>query len=178
MQFLVEDSTNANERAIIVEGWTKDNPPVPLDISAVTLRVSIDGGTPANADGTTTRIDSSHVHRFVFNNSTQFQAFASGSVGVLIVPDSATGSGRMGFTAPFLVAAGNPGAPSLTAAAVSDQIAADQDTLAAIADAVNDDAKTRFLNGFVRNDAADTMTVDGTTYTTTQVDGHIASITA
>lgn len=128
MQFLVEDSTNANERAILVEGWNKLDPPTPIDISAVTLRVSINGGTPANADGTTTRIDSSHVHRFVFNNSTQFQAFAAGDVGVLWVPDSATGDGRMGMSFPFLVAAGNLGAAPQdvpTAAEITAQITAD-----------------------------------------------------
>jgi hypothetical protein len=111
MQFLVEDSTNANERAILVEGWNKLDPPTPIDISAVTLLVSINGDdTPDNADGTITRIGTTHLHRFVFDNDTQFQAFAAGDIGALIVPDSATGDGRMGLSFPFLVAAGNLGA--------------------------------------------------------------------
>lgn len=128
MQFVVEDSANANERAILIEGWSKEDPPNPIDISAVTLRVSINGATPENADGTTTRIDSSQVHRFVFNNATQFQAFQDGDIGILIVPDTNTGVGRMGCSFPFLVAAGNLGNPPQnvpTAEQISDQIAAD-----------------------------------------------------
>lgn len=125
MQFLVEDSTNANERSILIEGWNKLDPPTPIDISAVTLRVSINGGTPANADGTTTRLDSSFVHRFVFNNSTQFQAFADGDIGVLWVPDSSAGDGRMGMSFPFMVSAGNLGlapAPVPTAEDITNQM--------------------------------------------------------
>jgi hypothetical protein len=114
MQVVVQDSTNANERAILIEGWNKLDPPTPIDISAVTLRVSNNGGTVANADGTTTRLDSSHVHRFVFADAAQFQAFAAGDVVVLIVPDSATGDGRMGLSFPILVSAGNPGAAPQT----------------------------------------------------------------
>jgi hypothetical protein len=177
MQFLVEDSTNANERAILIEGWTKDNPPVPLDIASVTLRVSINGGAAADADGTTTRLDSSHVHRFVFDNDTQFQAFAAGDIGVLIVPDSASGSGRLGMAFPFLVAAGNLGAASLTAEDVAAELVNETTLHGAIATATVT-AEIAALDGFTASDTA--LTIDGVAHTITRndTDGYVASITA
>ena len=131
MQVVVEDSTNAHERASLIEGWNKLDPPTPIDISAVTLRVINNGGTPANADGTTTRLDASHVHRFVFANAAQFQSFAAGDVVALIVPDSATGDGRMGLSFPILVSAGNPGAAS------QDVPTAEENAAAVVAEAPN-----------------------------------------
>jgi hypothetical protein len=136
MQVVVQDSTNANERAILIEGWNKLDPPTPIDISAVTLRVSNNGGTVANADGTTTRLDSSHVHRFVFADAAQFQAFAAGDVVALIVPDSATGDGRMGLSFPILVSAGNPGAAPQAVPTAADNANAVVAEAAAIANAV------------------------------------------
>ena len=145
MQIIVQDSTNANERAVLIEGWNKLDPPTPIDISAVTLRVSNNGGTVANADGTTTRIDSSHVHRFVFADAAQFQAFAAGDVLALWVPDSATGDGRMGLSFPVLVSAGNPGAAPQTVPSAEDNAAAVVTEAAAIASVVADATRDDFI---------------------------------
>jgi len=157
MQSIVAGSTDANERAVIVIGRTLAG--APLDISAVTLRVVVNGGAAANADGTLTRLDSSSVHRFVWDNDAQFAAMAAGDRGVLFVPYSASGDGRDELAFPFLVTAGNPGSAALSAA---DIIAAE---IAA-------------MDGFTSTDTA--LDINGVAHTITRndTDGYITAITA